>query len=94
MTGFGLDGSSVPFLYISAFLFFFETSVSRVLLHTVAVALVLLLLAIFVAFFVSFYLKKPIGAAPGRDYYLICVVAKRMVRTSINLVGTLQQCMV
>ncbi len=34
---------------------------------------------------------KPIGAAPGRDYYLlkICVVAKRMVRTTISLVGTL-----
>ncbi len=36
-------------------------------------------------------INKPIGAAPGRDYYLlkICVVAKRMVRTTINLVGTL-----
>ncbi len=33
--------------------------------------------------------NKPIGAAPGRDYYLICVVAKRMVSTTINLVGTL-----
>ena len=34
---------------------------------------------------------KPIGAAPGRDYYLlkICVVAKRMVRTTTNLVDTL-----
>ncbi len=29
-------------------------------------------------------LNKLIGAAPGRDYYLICVVAKRMVRTTIN----------
>ncbi len=43
VTGFGLDGSSVPFLYISAFLAFFKTRVSRVLLHAVAVALVLLL---------------------------------------------------
>ncbi len=33
--------------------------------------------------------NKSIGAAPGCDYYLICVVAKRMVRTTINLVGTL-----
>jgi hypothetical protein len=38
----------------------------------------------------SFLLSdEPIGAAPGRDYYLICVVATRMVRTTINLVGTL-----
>ncbi len=37
---------------------------------------------------------KPIGAAPGCDYYLlkICVVAKRLVRTTINLVGTLHVC--
>ena len=34
-------------------------------------------------------IHKTIGATPGRDYYLICVVAKRMVRTTINLVGTL-----
>jgi hypothetical protein len=55
VTGFGLDGSSVPFLYISAFLaFFFKTSVSRVLLHAVAVTLVLLLLAVFVAFLLAF----------------------------------------
>ncbi len=38
-----------------------------------------------------FLVNKPIGAAPGREYHLlkICVVAKRMVRTTINLVGTL-----
>ena len=41
-----------------------------------------------------FLYNKPIGAPPGRDYYLICVVAKKMVRTTINLVGTLQHCTV
>jgi len=42
----------------------------------------------------SFYLNKPIGAAPGREYHLlkIVVVAKRMVCTTINLVGTLHVC--
>ncbi len=41
VTGLGLGGSSVPFLYISAFLAFLRR-VSRVLLHAIAVALVLL----------------------------------------------------
>ena len=54
MTGSGLDGSSLPFLYISAVLAFFMTSVSRVLLLAIAVALVLLLLAVFVAFLLAF----------------------------------------
>ncbi len=40
------------------------------------------------------YPNKPIGAAPGCNYYLICVVAKKMVCTTINLVGTLQHCTV
>jgi hypothetical protein len=54
VTGFGLDGSSIPFLYIAAFLIFLKTSVSRVLLHAVAMALVLQLLAVFVAFLLAF----------------------------------------
>ncbi len=41
VTGLGLDGSSVPFL-LSQLSRFLKTSVSRVLLHAVAVALVLL----------------------------------------------------
>ncbi len=44
--------------------------------------------------FLFLVVDKPIGAAPGCDYHLlkICVVAKRMVRTTINLVGTLHVC--
>ncbi len=35
--------------------------------------------------FKSFLLPdKPIRAVPGHNYYLICVVAKRMVRTYYN----------